>query len=223
MNSKKTAALKALEFVKDGMSIGLGTGSTVTFFIEGLAEEVKNGLSVKCVSTSKQSKDHAESLGLKIFELDDFEFIDLTVDGADEVDRNLNGIKGGGGALLIEKIVASNSRLNIWIVDESKIVEKLGSFPLPVEVIPFGSKSLMKRFDYEGFNPVLRLKENKTFFTDSGNYIIDLHLNKIDEPESTEKYLNLLPGVVECGLFLGIADKVIVGSNNSVRIIERKN
>lgn len=223
MNNKKTAALKALNFINDGMSIGLGTGSTVKFFIEGLAKEVGRGLSVKCVSTSEQSKSYAESLGVEIFDLDDFDLIDLTIDGADEVDKDLNGIKGGGGALLIEKIVASNSKQNIWIVDESKIVEKLGSFPLPVEVIPFGSKNLFKKFEDEGFNPVLRRKENKSFITDSGNYIIDLHLNKIDEPESTEKYLNLLPGVVECGLFLGIADKVIVGSNNLVRIIERKN
>ena len=142
MNEKKIAAEKSIQFIKDGMTLGLGTGSTVFFLVNKLAELVKQGLNIKCVSTSNQTSELAKSLGIKIVNLNEVDHIDLTIDGADEVDKNLNGIKGGGGALLFEKIVAAASEQVIWIVDSSKYVSKLGKFPLPVEVIPFGSNHL---------------------------------------------------------------------------------
>ncbi len=146
MNEKQLAAEKSVEFIKDGMTLGLGTGSTVFFLVNKLAELVKDGLKIKCVSTSNQTSELAKSLGIKITKFNEVDIIDLTIDGADEVDKNLNGIKGGGGALLFEKIVASASNQVIWIVDSSKFVKKLGKFPLPVEVIEFGSNHLLKRF-----------------------------------------------------------------------------
>jgi ribose 5-phosphate isomerase A len=221
MNEKQLAAEKSLEFIKNGMTLGLGTGSTVFFLVKKLAELVKAGLKVKCVSTSNQTSELAKSFGIKIVNFDRVDYIDLTIDGADEVDRNLNGIKGGGGALLFEKIVAKASDKVIWIVDSTKFVNKLGNFPLPIEVIPFGSKNLFKLFVEEGFNPVIRKKDKENYITDSGNFIIDLHLNKIVDPVILEKKLKLISGVVEIGLFNNIADLVIIGKGNSTEIIRR--
>jgi ribose 5-phosphate isomerase A len=147
--------------------------------------------------------------------------IDLTVDGADEVDAYLNGIKGGGGALLLEKIVASYSKKNIWIVDSTKIVDTLGRFPLPVEVIKFGSDHLFKKLQVLGFQPKFRMNKNNYYLTDSNHFIIDLNLNEIDEPEVLDMELKSLPGVVETGLFISIADAVIVGRGDSAEIIKR--
>ncbi len=223
MNEKQIAAEKSIEFIKDGMTLGLGTGSTVFFLVNKLAELVKQGLNVKCVSTSNQTSELAKSLGIKIVYLDEVDHIDLTIDGADEVAGNLNGIKGGGGALLFEKIVAAASKKVIWIVDSFKYVEKLGKFPLPVEVIPFGSNHLFMKFAKLGYNPVLR-KNNKTnFVTDSGNLIIDLHLNEISDSKEMEWQIKLMPGVVEVGLFNNIADILIIGRNNSTEILKRNN
>jgi ribose 5-phosphate isomerase A len=203
------------------MTLGLGTGSTVFFLINKLAELVKQGLEVKCVSTSNQTSDLAKSLGIKIVNLNEVDFIDLTIDGADEVDKNLNGIKGGGGALLFEKIVASASKKVIWIVDSSKYVEKLGKFPLPVEVIPFGSNHIIKRFMERGYNPVRRKNGNNDYFTDSGNEIIDIHLKEIEDSMKLEKEIKFIPGIVEVGLFNKIADIVIIGRENTTEIIIR--
>jgi ribose 5-phosphate isomerase A len=219
MNEKQLAAKKSVDFIKDGMTIGLGTGTTVFFLINKLAELVKNGLKVKCVSTSKQTTKLAESLGIKIFNLDEVEQIDLTIDGADEVDSKLNGIKGGGGALLFEKIVASASKQVIWIVDSSKFVKKLGKFPLPVEVVPFGYNYILKKFDSFGFKPKLKMNEKDFYKTDSGNYIIDLYLNEIDDSVRLESKIKLEPGVVEVGLFNNIVDLVIIGRGNKTEII----
>jgi ribose 5-phosphate isomerase A len=221
MNEKKLAAEKSIEFIKDGMTLGLGTGSTVFFLVNKLAELVKQGLEVKCVSTSNQTSELAKSLGIKIVNLNEVDFIDLTIDGADEVDKNLNGIKGGGGALLFEKIVAAASKKVIWIVDSSKYVEKLGKFPLPVEVIPFGSNHIFKRFMEHGFNPVRRKNGSKVYITDSGNEIIDIHLNEIEDSIKLEKDIKLIPGIVEVGLFNNIADRVIIGRGNTTEIISR--
>ena len=217
MNEKQLAAEKSIEFIKEGMILGIGTGSTVFYLINKLAKKVRNGFDVKCVSTSRQTTQLAKSLGIKILDLNKVDHIDLTIDGADEVDKNLNGIKGGGGALLFEKIIAKASDKVIWIVDSTKFVKKLGKFPLPVEVVPFGSKNLFKLFKGEGFNPVVRAKDRKNYITDSGNFIIDLHLNKIGDSVILEKKLKLISGVVEIGLFNNIADLVIVGKNNSTR------
>ena len=160
MNEKKLAAEKSIDFIKDGMILGLGTGSTVFFLVNKLAELVKQGLKVKCVSTSNQTSELAESLGIEIVNLNSVDHVDLTIDGADEVDNNLNGIKGGGGALLFEKIVSKASKKVIWIVDSSKFVNKLGKFPLPVEVVPFGLNHLLKKLDADGYNPKLRRSRN---------------------------------------------------------------
>lgn len=221
MNEKQLAAEKSIEFIKDGMILGLGTGSTVFYLVNKLAELVKQGLNVKCVSTSNQTGELAKSFGINIVNLNEVEHIDLTIDGADEVDKNLNGIKGGGGALLFEKIVAAASEKVIWIVDSSKCVSTLGKFPLPIEVIPFGSNHLLKRFTDRGYNPVIRKIVDAVYKTDSGNEIIDLHLNEIEDSLKLEQEIRLIPGVIEVGLFNNIADIVIVGKGKSTEIIRR--
>lgn len=221
MTEKQLAAEKSIDFIKDGMTIGLGTGSTVFFLVNKLAELVKQGLNITCVSTSSQTSNLADSLGIKISNFNDIDFIDLTIDGTDEVDKNLNGIKGGGGALLFEKIVASASKKVIWIADSSKYVSQLGKFPLPVEIISFGSNQLLKRIDELGFKPQPRKNGNDNFITDSGNLIIDLHLNKIEDSLELEKKIKLIPGVVEVGLFNNIADTLIIGKEDSTEIINR--
>lgn len=221
MNEKQLAAEKSIEFIKDGMTLGLGTGTTVFFLVNKLAGLVKQGLKIKCTSTSNRTSELAKSLGIDIVDLNEIDHIDLTIDGADEVDNNLNGIKGGGGALLFEKIVAKASDKVIWIVDSSKYVKKLGKFPLPVEVITFGSNHLFKKFLEFGYKPVKREISGKVFITDSGNEIFDLHLNEIKDSIKLEKDIKLMCGVVEVGLFNNIADMVIIGRNNSTEIIER--
>lgn len=221
MNEKQAAANKSTEFIKDGMTLGLGTGSTVFYLVNKLAELVKQGLSVNCVSTSNQTSELAKSLGIKIVNLNEVDHIDLTIDGADEVDPNLNGIKGGGGALLFEKIVAVASDQVIWIVDSSKYVKQLGKFPLPVEVIPFGSNHLFKRFFEAGYNPALRKIGKEIYLTDSGNAIIDLQIDAIKDSVKLESEIKLIPGVVEVGLFNNIADTVIVGRENSTEILNK--
>lgn len=221
MSEKQIAAEKSVEFIQNGMTLGIGTGSTVSFMIKKLSQLVKNGMDIKCVSTSKQSTELAQNLGIKIIELKEVNEIDLTIDGADEVDNNLNGIKGGGGALLFEKIVASVSKKVIWVVDSSKLVNILGNFPLPVEVVPMASNYLFNKFGLLGYNPVIRKSGIHFYLTDSGNQIIDLHLGKIDNPILLEKDIKLVPGVIEVGLFNNIADTVIVGRESSVQIIRR--
>ena len=222
MNEKHAAAEKAVEFIEDGMIIGLGTGSTVTFLVKKLAEKVGEGLNITAVSTSTVTTKLAESLGIRIINFDDAGEIDLTIDGADEIDKNLNGIKGGGGALLFEKIVAASSRKNIWIVDSTKLVDNLGKFPLPVEVVPFGIEHTVNNLKDGGFNPKLRLVDEKIFLTDGNHYTIDLHLQKITDPVKLEIELKKLPGIVETGLFINIADMVILGRANSYEILRKE-
>ena len=219
IKEKQIAALKALEFIKSGMVVGLGTGSTVKFMIEGLAVKVKNGLNIKTVSTSAATRILAESLGIRISELNEVNRIDLTIDGADEVDPQLNGIKGGGGALLYEKIVASNSKKNIWVVDSSKYVKELGKFPLPVEVLPFGSEQIFNKFNSSGYRPGFRMRDDKFFVTDGNHYIIDLHLTYIEKIRKLNAQLKSIPGVIETGLFIDICDILIVGRKNECEMI----
>lgn len=216
---KKAAAEKAVEFIQGGMLVGLGTGSTVKFMIESLAEKVKNGLDVKTVSTSNATSKFAESLGIAVLNINDVEEIDLTIDGADEVDSNLNGIKGGGGALLYEKIVASSSKKNIWMVDSTKHVEQLGSFPLPLEVVQFGVNHTFNKLFSLGYKPEFRSAEGMNYKTDGNHYIIDLHLNKIEKPAELNNKLLLIPGVVETGLFLEICDVLLIGAVDDCKII----
>lgn len=221
MNQKKSAGEKAVEFITDGMTLGLGTGSTVHYTIHKVAELVKNGMKLTCVSTSSSTTKLAESLGINLVSLNDVDKIDLTIDGADEVDNNLNGIKGGGGALLFEKLVAKISDKNIWVVDSTKLVNKLGKFPLPVEVVQFAAKNLLKKFKDLDYNPEFRMNGNDYYLTDSSNMIIDLHLNKIEEPGALEKSLKGITGVVECGLFIDVADMILIGTEDGVRVIRR--
>ncbi|MBK6536556.1 MAG: ribose-5-phosphate isomerase RpiA [Ignavibacteria bacterium] len=221
-SEKKLAAEKAVEFVKDGMIVGIGTGSTVFYAIKKLGELVQNGLNISAVSTSDSTTKLAGAEGIRLINLDKAVRPDINIDGADEADRNFNGIKGGGGALLFEKIVALSSVKNIWILDSSKNVEQLGKFPLPVEVIPFGYKRVLNIFKEMKYNPELRIKNNNPYLTDSGNYILDLHLEKIEDAGILDKEIKLITGVVETGLFINIADVIITGKNNSVEILRKE-
>lgn len=221
MNEKQLAAEKSVDFIEDGMILGLGTGSTVNYMIPALAARIKKGLNIKAVATSKLTHQLAASSGIQVVDLELVDKIDITIDGADEVDKELNGIKGGGAALLYEKIVANYSAKNIWIVDSTKIVNKLGKFPLPVEVIPFGSNLLFSKFEKKKFKPAFRKFEGNNLITDGGHFIIDLHLEAIDDTVGLEKELKSIPGVVEVGLFNNIADTVIVGREGKTEIMER--
>ncbi|MBF8807168.1 MAG: ribose-5-phosphate isomerase RpiA [Enterococcus lacertideformus] len=222
MNLKKAAGIEAAKFVKDGMVVGLGTGSTAYYMVEEIGRRMREeGLTITGVTTSNATKEQAEKLGIPLKSIDEVSEVDVTIDGADEVSRDFHGIKGGGAALLFEKIVATYSKQTIWIVDESKLVDKLGKFPLPIEVIPYGSQQLMRIFNEKGFHPVLRKTKNgQTLTTDSGHYIIDLHLEVIDAPEILANYFDQLVGVVEHGLFLNMVSKVIVGSAQGVTIVD---
>jgi ribose 5-phosphate isomerase A len=222
MNEKQISAEYSINYIEDGMLVGLGTGSTVRFMVLKLAERVKQGLRITAVSTSVSTTELAKSLKINVVDFNSVENIDLTIDGADEVDPDLNGIKGGGGALLYEKIVARQSSKNIWIVDSGKKVNKLGKFPLPVEVMPFGSKQLFEKFVEDGFSPKFREQEGKRFVTDGNHYLIDLQLNKIENPYELNTNLHLIPGVVETGLFLDVADIVLVGKGSGCEVIERQ-
>ncbi len=222
MNEKKIAAEYAVDYIEDGMTVGLGTGSTVAFMVGKLAQRIKSGMNITAVSSSAATTKLASSLGIKISKLSDIQEIDLTIDGADEVDENLNGIKGGGGALLYEKIIAANSKTNIWIVDSSKLVKTLGKFPLPVEVVQFGSTHLAVKLENKGFRPTFRMNGNTRFITDNNNYIIDLRMENISDPVSTEIKLKSFAGVVETGLFNGVVDIVIAGIGSKVEVINKK-
>ena len=224
---KRQAAAKALEFVEPGMKLGLGTGSTAKHFVDLLGARVKAGLKVLCVPTSEATRLQAAALGILLTTLDEVLELDLTVDGADEFDSELRLIKGGGGALLREKIVAAASDRMIVIADASKRVRMLGAFPLPVEVVRFGAKathaqiqSLAGDVGCEG-EIRLRLKaDGEPFLTDGGNYIYDCAFGRIEEPELLDEALKIAPGVVEHGLFLGLADLAIIGSPAGVEMLE---
>ncbi len=218
---KKLAGEKATDFIKNGMVLGLGTGTTVFHTINKLAEMVKDGLEIKVVSTSKATTDIARKLGISLIDLNEVKKIDLTIDGADEVDFNFTGIKGGGGALLFERIVASCSNENIWVVDSSKYVETLGKFPLPVEVIPLGYKHLVSKFEANNMKPVMRKKGNDLFITDSGNVLIDLHMDKIVDCNKLNEWLNNIPGVVQSGLFINVVNKIVIAKGNEVEVISK--
>jgi ribose 5-phosphate isomerase A len=222
MDEKKIAAEYSVNYIEDGMIVGLGTGSTVSLMLNKLSERIKSGLNITAVSSSQATTKLASSLGIKLKQLSEVEEIDITIDGADEVDENLNGIKGGGGALLYEKIIASNSRKNIWIVDSTKLVKTLGKFPLPVEIVQFGFTQLCAHLENSGLRPILRMKGGKRFITDNNNFIIDLSMDKIPDARSLDIKLKSFPGVVETGLFYNIVDEVVVGVGRDVKIISKK-
>ena len=220
---KKLAAVKAAELVKPKMKLGVGTGSTVAFLIAELGRRKKEeGLELAAVvTTSSRSKKQLESYGFQVDELATVDQLDLTIDGADRIAANFDGIKGGGGALTMEKNVAVNSRQVVWIVDESKMVDHLSGFPLPVEVLPISCEQNFKLFQAEGLNPKWRMSGNKRFVTHYGNYIIDLNIDPIPVPSGLADYLDHTVGVVEHGLFLGMCDEVIIAHANG-NIEDRK-
>ena len=213
---KKVAAHQAVSYIEDGMVVGLGTGSTAAYAIEKLGEMVKDGLEIIGIPTSVATENMAKKAGISVSTLNEYPYVDITIDGADQVDTNLNLIKGGGGALLREKMVASCSEKEIIIVDESKIVERF-SFPLPVEVVKFGWKATTKKLANLGFMPSLR----ENFVTDNGNYILDCKYASIENAKEMEREINSIPGVVENGLFIDLATEIIIGTPQGARTIKR--
>lgn len=217
--AKYAAACRAAELVDDGMKLGLGTGSTAVWFVRKLSERIQEeGLRIKGVPTSSRTAEQARALGVPLATLDELRWLDMTIDGADEFDGDLNLIKGGGGALLQEKIVATASDRMVVIADKTKVVETLGAFPLPVEVIPFGWRTtsaliqeLLAGLDVLGQKVVMRMAGDAPYVTDEGNHILDLHLKRIGDARQVAMLLNQIPGVVENGLFIDICDTVIIG------------
>lgn len=214
MDAKKVAAERAVDYIQDGMIVGLGTGSTAYWAIEKIGAKVQEGLNIKAIATSERSEEQAKKLGIKMISFSEIDKIDITIDGADEVDKSLNLIKGGGGALLREKIVATASRQLIIVVDESKLVNLLGAFPLPVEIVRFSYEATVKSLQSLGCEAELRKDGNEAYITDNGNYIVDCHFNCIDNPSELHNKINMIPGVVDNGLFINMASRVIVGYNN---------
>ncbi|UYP66873.1 ribose-5-phosphate isomerase RpiA [Thalassobacter stenotrophicus] len=225
--AKYVSARRAVDYVEDGMRVGLGTGSTAAWMVRCLAEMVRNdGLNITGVATSTRTAELATSLGIKVVDLNEAKWLDVTIDGADEFDDNLTLIKGGGGALLQEKIVATASDKMVVITDPTKHVKMLGAFPLPVEVIPFGwqtTQSLIEKalvdLDVDGRNITLRLNQDAPFRTDEGNLILDLHLERLEDAQRVSHVLNQIPGVVENGLFINLCDVVIVGAADGSAIV----
>ena len=226
---KRQAAARALEHVRDGMKLGLGTGSTAKHFVELLGERVRSGLNVVGVPTSEATRADAERCGVALASLDEIDRLDLTVDGADEIDPNLNLIKGGGGALLREKIVAAASDRMIVIADDSKWVATLGRFPLPIEVIPFGlgatQRAVERAFADCGVSGQLAVRKGRdghVFVTDGGHWIVDAHLGRIPDAPRLAQSLAAIPGVVEHGLFIGLASTAMLAGANGIRVVERQ-
>lgn len=226
---KKAAAIRALDFVKPGMMLGLGTGTTAEHFVRALGERVKQGLEIIGVPTSGRTAKLAESLQIPLSNLDDTPHLDVTVDGADELDLELRLIKGGGGALLREKIVATASSRMIVIADASKVVKRLGAFPLPVEVVPFGASVTARKIaevagalGCTGRMSRRADEYGEPFFTDNGNFIYDCAFGEIPDADALAPALNRIPGVVDNGLFVGIATIAIVGTPSGTDIIEKK-
>jgi ribose 5-phosphate isomerase A len=220
ISEKQRSAEAAVEYVKDGMIVGLGTGSTTEFAVKKLGEKVRDGLAIRGIPTSDITKKQAEEEGIPLIDFSETMYIDLTIDGADEIDADLNMIKGGGAALLREKIVASASREVIIIVSSEKFVHQLGSFPLPVEVIPFGWQVIFNQLETLGGSPDLRLKQGQALRTDQGNYIIDCQFSQIIDAVQLEQLLNMIPGVVENGLFTGLCSRMIMADGDKIVLKE---
>lgn len=221
INVKQLAAEKAVEYVQDGMKVGLGTGSTAYWAIRKLGERVSEGLQITAVATSQASEDQARELGIPLVAFSDVDSLDLTIDGADELDGALQLIKGGGGALLREKIVAMGSARMIVVADESKAVTTLGKFPLPVEIVPFAWEWTVAALAKLGCTTELRRSGEDLYKTDNGNYIADCRFEAIESAAELALALQRIPGVVEHGLFIGIADLAIIGKKDgTIEIIE---
>jgi ribose 5-phosphate isomerase A len=219
---KEAAARASLKFIKDGQVVGLGTGSTAAYFIQLLGEEVKNGLQIRGISSSVRSREQAASLRIPLTTLDECPEIDVTVDGADEVDPHLRLIKGGGGALLREKIVASATKQFVIIADATKRVPVLGKFPLPVEVVKFAQAVVVKKIAALGAEVGLRQgADGKPFLTDENNHILDCRFGQIPDADGLARQLSDMPGVVEHGLFIGMASIVLVANGSEIVELRR--
>jgi ribose 5-phosphate isomerase A len=226
---KRAAAHAALDHVRDGMRLGLGTGSTAKHFVDAVGAKVKEGWTLSCVPTSERTREQAQTLGIRLVTLDDTPQLDLAVDGADEIDGDLNLIKGGGGALLREKIVATAAQRFIVIADASKKVERLGKFPLPIEVVPFGAKATALKIDRacawagaRGGKLVIRMRDGKPFVTDNGNLVFDCALGVIPDAPKLSAALSSIPGVVDHGLFIGMASLALIAGDGGVMTLTRK-
>jgi ribose 5-phosphate isomerase A len=225
---KRAAAARAVEFVRPGMRLGLGTGSTARHFVDLIGERVRGGLEVVAVPTSEATRVQAEGLGIKLTTLDETPELDLTVDGADEIGPDLSVIKGGGGALLREKIVAAASARMVVIADESKWAAVLGKFPLPIEVVPFGLGATRRAIEQAckstGAQGPLNLRlgqDGHAFVTDSGHWILDAALGRIADPKVLAQKLAAIPGIMEHGLFIGLVQSAILAGAGGIRVIER--
>lgn len=220
LKQKKVAGEKAAEYIKDGMIVGLGTGSTAKYLVDKVGERVKGGLKIQAVATSKATEQQARELGIPLLDINEVPYIDLCIDGVDEIDSNFSATKGGGGALFREKMVADLAREVIWIMDESKLVDTLGNFPLPVEILPYGYKVVFRKLQEYKYNPVMRMKDGELFVTDNGNYIVDLHLGAPADIEDVRSRLSNMVGVLETGQFLKMCNRIIVGTDDGVKVIE---
>ena len=220
--TKRSVGHAAADLVQSGMLVGLGTGSTARYLIERLGQRCREGLKMTAVPTSVQTADLAKEQGIPLVSMDKVTKIDMTIDGADEIDSAKRMIKGGGGALLCEKIIAASSKEMVVIIDESKQVDQLGRFPLPVEIVRFGSRATLEKMQAKGFNGVLRKGEKgELFVTDEGHYIVDITFTSpLDDPESVDAELRNIPGVVETGFFFNLAGRVLIGrANGEVEIL----
>lgn len=218
---KQLVGARAAELVEDGMVVGLGTGSTAFYMIKHLAERVRRGLDIAGVATSRQTRELAASLGIRVLDVNQVDEVDLTIDGADEIDGQFNAIKGGGGALLREKIVASLSKKVVLIIDSTKRVKQLGKFPLPVEIVAFAYKHTLKKFEQAGYPAKIREQDGALFVTDGGNYIVDLHLGKIEDPKGLAESIGRMTGVVDHGLFIGLVHEVLLAEDGDVRVLKK--
>lgn len=221
-NEKQLAAAEAVKFLVDGQIVGLGSGSTATYAIKEIAELVKNGLKIKAIPTSTQTGELAQSLGILLIDINSIEQIDITIDGADEFTEDLTLVKGGGGALLREKVVASMSKKVIIIADSAKKVERLGKFKIPIEIIPFATRYVMKMLRLLDGAGEIRMKDNSPYLTDSGNHILDVDFGLIENPIVLAEKLDTITGIVEHGIFVNLAQKVIMGSNGEIIVFERQ-
>jgi ribose 5-phosphate isomerase A len=224
-NPKEVAGYTAADMVSDGMVVGLGTGSTSVFAIKRLGERVREGLKITGIPTSEASAKLATELGIPLVGFDSVTALDITIDGADEINADFDMLKGGGGALLREKVVASLTKRQICIVDPNKVVEKLGKFKLPVEVVPFGYQVVARRIEALGGKSFLRQTKDadpKNYVTDNHNYILDCDFYPIEDPPALERELKMIPGVVEVGLFINLAHTLIVGNPDGTCTIKER-